>query len=787
MNAIDLVLSWLLTLALHATVLLLLAWGLQRLGALHHPGWRELAWRGALFGALVSSVLATAAPRLPTPGEWRGTAAPVTMQAASVAPEAEKRPDPTQALRATLPGESGLPRILARQDAAPAAAGAPRTVETSFASSPATWRVSGPLAATLLLAWLLGGLPVALRLGRQAWALRRWTRGQPGAGPRPGSQLPVLADGLGRAMQLKHLPQLRLVDGLASPMLLPGHRMLLPAWVEELAPAQQRALLAHELAHLQRHDPAWRLAQRLAVLPLYFHPLAWLALRRLEALAEDACDERAAALCGSGRPLAECLAACLAHGTAPQSITPTLAVAMAAEPGPVVRRVKNLLEETPMRRPIPASLRRTAVAVGLAAALALPGLAITSIANPAHADGFFSDLFSGTAVTNSNGKDHYVHRNGATGERIEMTIRGEVAFTETEDDIASMSPDGEFELSIKRGGVERSLRVRPGKDQLQRDYRVDGKSRPFDAAAQAWLAQALPGLMRETGIQAQARGKRILARGGVDALLADMEKIGTDYVRSLYLVVLFENARLDAADLDRALEIADKIGSDYELRRALEAGLESQDLSPASQARLLDVAAGIGSDYELAKVLTQVAKSDSFDQGPVLVAWRKALASIAGDYEQRGVLSVLLARKQPGSTRIALESARDIASDYEASQLLKEAVTQVRANDGVRSAWFAMLDGVASDYEQAQALEALLEAGPVDAALAGDVLASLGGIGSDHEATQLLRELAAVMPEDPALIERYRAVARRLSDHERGQAERALDRFAVAGVEQSGT
>ena len=29
----------------------------------------------------------------------------------------------------------------------------------------------------------------------------------------------------------------------------------------------------------------------------------------------------------------------------------------------------------------------------------------------------------------------------------------------------------------------------------------------------------------------------------------------------------------------------------------------------------------------------------------------------------------------------------------------------------------------------------------------------------------------------------YRAVARRLSDHERGQAERALDRFAVAGVE----
>ena len=787
MNALDPVLSWLLTLALHATVLLSLAWALQRLGALRHPGWRELAWRGALFGALVSSVLATAAPVLPVLGEWARTPAPLAAQSVSVVPAADTRPDPTVALRATLPGESGLPRILARQGAAPAAANTPRTVETSFASSPASWRLSGPLVAMLVLAWLLGGVPVALRLGRQAWTLRRWMRGQPGVGPRPGSRLPDLADGLGRALALKSLPQLRLVEGLASPMLLPGRRLLLPAWVEDLSPMQQRALLAHELAHLQRHDPSWRLAQRLAVLPLYFHPLAWLALRRLEALAEDACDERAAELCGSGRPLAECLAACLVHGTAPETITPTLAVAMAAEPGPVVRRVKNLLEETPMRRPIPASLRRTAVAVGLAAALALPGLAITSIANPARADGFFSDLFSGTAVTNSNGKDHYVHRNGVTGERIEMTIRGKVGFTETEDDIVSMSPDGEFELSVKRNGVERSLRVRPGKGQLQRDYRVDGESRPFDAAARAWLAQALPGLLRETGIQAQARGKRILARGGVDALLADMEKIGTDYVRGLYLAVLFENAQLDDASLDRALEIAGKIGSDYELRKALEAGLVHQTLSPAGQARLLDVAADIGSDYEQAMLLIQVAGSDAFDAGPVRAAWRKALAGIRSDYEQRRVLSALLARKQPEATRIALESARDIGSDYEARQVLQEAANQVRANDGVRSAWFAMLDGVASDYEQRLALEALLEAGPVDADLAGDVLASLGRIGSGHEVSQALRELAAVMPDDPALIERYRTVARRLSDHERGQAERALDRFAVAGVDQSGT
>ena len=39
--------------------------------------------------------------------------------------------------------------------------------------------------------------------------------------------------------------------------------------------------------------------------------------------------------------------------------------------------------------------------------------------------------------------------------------------------------------------------------------------------------------------------------------------------------------------------------------------------------------------------------------------------------------------------------------------------------------------------------------------------------------------LAAVMPGDARVIERYRQSARRLGDYERGQAEKALDRFVA--------
>ncbi|KFL36182.1 M56 family metallopeptidase [Arenimonas donghaensis] len=784
MSAPDLLLSWLLTLALHATGLLALAWLLERLGALRHPGWRELAWRGALFGALLSSLGATANQRMAV----TATPEPSVPAATEVAPRDEGgQPvpaNPARALRATLPGESGLPQALARRqsDTQRNLASAGERDALPADAAPVTLSLPLALASALLLAWALGGLPVALRLAGQARALVRWTRSPPGRPASAATGLAQIVEGLGRAMGLDHLPGLRLVDGLSSPMLLPGRRLLLPSWVCDLDPVQQRALLAHELTHLQRHDPAWRLAQRLAVLPLYFHPLAWLALRRLEALSEDACDERAATLCGSGRPLAECLAACLAHGTRPTTVTPTLAVAMAAEPGPVVRRVRNLLEPTPMNRPIPRTLRRTALVVGLAAALALPGLAITSVANPAYAEGFLSGLFQGTSVTETDTKSHYVHRNGRTGERIEMTLRGDVVFTEAEDDIAAISGPGEFELSIKRGGVERSLQVLPGKDGLEREYRVDGKKQAFDADARAWLAKSLPHLLRETAFQAETRGKRFLARGGAGALMDEIDKIQGDHARGKYLAVLFGNARLDDSQLQRAMALAAGIGSDYELRQALSAGLDNQAMTPSGQVRLLETATKIGSDYELAQLLVQLAKAQPL-QGPALQAWRTALASIGSDYEQRRVLSVLLDKQDPAAARLALESAAAIGSDYEARQVLEKSVAMARADADVRVAWFRILDGIGSDYEQRQALQALIDAGPVDAGLAGDVLDALADIGSGYEVSQVLRELAAVMPGDAALIERYRAVARRLSDHERGQAERALDRFSMALVD----
>jgi len=89
------------------------------------------------------------------------------------------------------------------------------------------------------------------------------------------------------------------------------------------------------------------------------------------------------------------------------------------------------------------------------------------------------------------------------------------------------------------------------------------------------------------------------------------------------------------------------------------------------------------------------------------------------------------------------------------------------------------MSGIASDYEQRESLLALIRARGFGKAGATAVLDAAARIGSDYECREVLIALAQVMPNDADLIARYRNVARRLSDYERGQAERALDRFAA--------
>lgn len=750
--------SVLLTLAVNATLLLTVAWLVEWRWLRRQPARAELVWRGALLAALLSAAWVA----VPSANGTADAARAVVPGPATQAVVQPARPDSSTAANTTQLRGTHSPHAPASLEAVPtsAAAESPR-----IAIALPAW-----LQRTLVLGWVAGAAASLLMLALAAWRLRRFAHAC--------SPAPAAAREQARALAAAwDLPPVRVgVHGaLHGPVALPARRLALPAWAVALPAPQLRAMLAHELWHLHRADPRWRLVHRLLLAPLFFHPLAWSALRRLDALAESACDAAAARLDGSGRALAQCLASSLsarASGRIPHP--PRLAVAMSDRPGAVVRRVQHLLQEThPMNTALPSRrLRAASLALAVSAALVLPAIAVTARTA--------SSTSNHVSVLRDDSGHERLTANVVRGDyRLNVHMDGAVRIADDERGIASLDDGASMLIEERRSGVLRRVLFTGHDGRVQRSFQVDGEDRPFDAAAQEWLARTLPEVFRATGIDAQARAGRLLARGGADALLAEIALIGSDSVRGRYLAVLLAQPSLDSAQLEQALELAGQMGSDFELRRTLAQALAVPSLDVARQRQLLELAADMGSDFERAELL--IAASGRVATGAAHEAWRAALQRMGSDFEMRRVLESLLAQAPgPDTVALVLEAADGIASDFERGQLLARTAPQLDGDPALHRTWHGLAADMGSDFECRQSLVTLLDAEAPDADSSLRVLETAEGMGSGFETLQVLLALAEVMPAEPRVIARYRALARRLSDHERGQAERALDRFMVA-------
>lgn len=68
--------------------------------------------------------------------------------------------------------------------------------------------------------------------------------------------------------------------------------VLLPVrFIERIQPAGLEGIALHEMAHIRRNDSLFFTLVSILRAILFFHPLIWLAARRLAALAESACDD----------------------------------------------------------------------------------------------------------------------------------------------------------------------------------------------------------------------------------------------------------------------------------------------------------------------------------------------------------------------------------------------------------------------------------------------------------------------------------------------------------------
>ncbi len=100
---------------------------------------------------------------------------------------------------------------------------------------------------------------------------------------------------------------------------------------------QLRAILAHELAHIRRHDFVVNILQRCVESILFYHPAVWWLSKRIRAEREHCCDDIAIRLCGSRKIYAEALIE-MERARQPRPI-----LAVAAADGAVLQRFRRVL------------------------------------------------------------------------------------------------------------------------------------------------------------------------------------------------------------------------------------------------------------------------------------------------------------------------------------------------------------------------------------------------------------------------------------------------------------
>jgi beta-lactamase regulating signal transducer with metallopeptidase domain len=337
--------AWFATALVHGLMLFAAVWGAERVGLLTRPGARQIAWRAVLLAPLFSAALQV-----------------FVLGGSPVAHPVMKPNAEAAAPVAVTPVAVATPSSVAAEAIAPVAA-APTPLITARGLF-----ITSAVAGWAWAAWVL--LAVG-RLGLRRLALARYRRR---LAPVTDPTTRDIAERLGRRAGLTRLS---LLDdpGLASPIALAPAVVVLPSWTQTaFSDLQRTALLAHEVRHLARRDPQWR-ALTGAVAMAALAPHGALALRRLEDLAEYACDAWSAGQTGAGTPLAECLAACLERGFA--GATPVGASAMAKARSPVVDRVRRLIEDRAMGFEANVWLERAGLAAAVGAAtLVLPGLAV---------------------------------------------------------------------------------------------------------------------------------------------------------------------------------------------------------------------------------------------------------------------------------------------------------------------------------------------------------------------------------------------------------------------------
>jgi len=192
---------------------------------------------------------------------------------------------------------TGSPSETAFESAAALGDPAPATFVTPE-PAPAPAAVPFVLPTTWVLSvWAVGVCFLSVRVFG-GWCLTR--RIARHAGTPVSADVQHLAKRISARLGIRRVVQVVESTRVAVPMMIGWLRpvvLMPPAALAGLSPVQLEAILAHEFAHIRRHDYLVNLLQTVVETLLFFHPVVWWLSRAVRRERELCCDDLAVSVC----------------------------------------------------------------------------------------------------------------------------------------------------------------------------------------------------------------------------------------------------------------------------------------------------------------------------------------------------------------------------------------------------------------------------------------------------------------------------------------------------------
>jgi beta-lactamase regulating signal transducer with metallopeptidase domain len=849
----------------------------------------HFVWQGALIGAATFVLLRLVRPNWASTRYAIGVTSLALMPAAcivtfmtlssSTAPDAG---EPSVMHSPTLVTATQLPQY--KHDAVAFSTDSPEPAR------PAAFTSRSAVLGGIVALWAIGVLALTTRLVGGWLLARRLTRTAVVAVP---AAIDAAARRMAEHLHLRRAVQIVQSGAVTVPTLVGWVKpvVLVPAAaLSGLSPDQLHAILAHELAHVRRHDYLINLLQSVVETLLFYHPATWWVSAQVRAEREHCCDDLAVAVCGDRLVYVSALAeltTIASHGT----------LALAATDGSLVSRVRRILgRPRSLHEPAPAwpllALILAATAAGAVAAgngdeavtaraavLKARGFTnLAPVATPAVpdkptvssssasarglSDGLRRDKLHTSveelraaqapqappapkapsappapsppnpaqqplktppapsspqpptppdppeAAFGSRGSGHISWSND--GERFSLKWTGEFRLSDDEKDVAWMEDGARVTLAEGRLFTN-SVTLTSTGGRIERVFTKSGFRRDYEPEGRLLVAAALDKLIRTSGAFARDRVARFLRRGGTDAVLAEIDRLESSYVRRVYYSELLRQAPMTDALLSQVLQrvpadvksdhekatlltqaaklpaatdahraaiasAAKSIGSDYEQRRTLSA-IVTSPLAPVVAAAVLDASPSIGSSYERSTLLIAVADSGGVTAA-TSAAFMAQVRSLSSAHDQRRVLTAV-SRSGLSQDAVAMDAVRaagTIGSAYEQATALIELVERGGLTDATAPAFFESAVRVSSSYELSRVLKTVINGTSLSDRIVEGVLRSAAKISSSYERATVLLEVANRAKLAGTNRQLYIAAADGMGSHDENRVLAALVR-----------